>query len=218
MRLPRPLNITLGLLGVFALGAAAISSWVWWLGQRFICAADTVPSTQVAIVPGAYVYPDGTLCGMLQDRVRIAVDLYRQRRVTRLLMSGDHGRTDYDEVNAMRRFAEKAGVPPQDIFMDHAGFNTHDTMARARQVFCVQSATVVTQSFHLARAVYLARAQGIDAYGVASDCYDYPHMSYYQCRDAAARCKAFLDIVGNVPPTFLGPPIPITGDGRLTKG
>jgi SanA protein len=185
--------------------------------RKFIVFPESAPVSQAAIVLGAYVNPDGTLCGMLEDRVITAVELYRKGRVEKLLMTGDHGDKSYDEVNNMRKYAEGLGVPTEDIFMDHAGFNTYESMYRAREVFKVSSAIVVTQSFHLERSVYNARKKGINAYGVAADRAAYRHMEYNQMRELPARAKDFiLSTITKPRPTFLGEAIPIDGDGRAT--
>jgi len=199
------------------LAPVALSAWVSYQGDRFRVTAEQAPQAQVAIVLGAYVHPDGQLSDMLADRVRVGAELYKAGKVQKLLMSGDHGQTGYDEVNPMRRYAEKLGVPTERIFLDHAGFCTYDTMARARRVFAVDSAIVVTQDFHLARATYLARSQGIEAWGVPADLRPYLNIRYYAFRDSVARCKAGLDVLRNVSPALLGPVIPIAGDARATR-
>lgn len=179
---------------------------------------DEAPSSQVAIVLGARVFHGGRLSYVLADRVDTGIDLYRAGKVKKLLLTGDHGRTAYDEVNSMRRYALSKGVPPEDIFMDHAGFNTYDSMYRARDVFEVKSAIIVTQKFHLARSVYTARALGIDAVGVPADKHIYMKAALFDAREVLARVKAFVQIhVAHPKPRFLGPKIPITGDGRLTN-
>ncbi|AEG58861.1 SanA/YdcF family protein [Desulforamulus ruminis] len=172
---------------------------------------------QTAIVLGAYVSPQGQLCDMLVDRVQTAVDLYKSGKVEKLLMTGDHGSTTYDEVNHMRLYAEKLGIPTEDIFMDHAGFSTYDSMVRAVEVFCVQSAVIVTQEFHLPRATYIARSLGMEARGVAADRHLYRGVEYNEAREILARNKDFVNVHLFQPePKFLGPAISITGDGRQT--
>ena len=154
---------------------------------------------------------------MLKDRVKTAVELYNSGKVSKLLMTGDNGRDDYDEVNYMRKYAESLGVPTEDIFMDHAGFNTYDSMYRARDVFNVESALIVTQEFHLSRALYIARSMGLDVKGVVADKHVYRGLVYNEAREILARNKAFLNVSVIKPkPKFLGPTIPITGDGRAT--
>ena len=124
-----------------------------------------VPHAQVAIVPGAYVEPSGKMSTMLADRVRGALDLWRAGKVDRILVSGDHGSWVYDEPDTMRKALVRDGVKPEDIFEDHAGFDTWATMVRAKGIFRVKSAVVVTQGFHMPRALYLADQVGLDASG-----------------------------------------------------
>jgi len=181
-------------------------------GRKNIVQAGSFIGAHTAIVPGAYVYPDG-----LADRVSTAVDLYIQGKVEKILLTGDHGRSSYDEVNSMRKYAEARGVPTRDIFMDHAGFSTYDSMYRAREVFRVNSAVIVTQDFHLPRAVYTARRLGLQAVGISADRYVYAGTEIYHLREIPARVKAFLQITAGSKPRFLGPAISITGDGRDTR-
>ncbi|MFZ5597650.1 MAG: SanA/YdcF family protein [Bacillota bacterium] len=185
-------------------------------GSKYIFESGTISGYQVAIVPGAYVTPDGHLCDMLRDRVDTAVDLYKEGKVKKILMTGDHGSISYDEVNSMRRYAESRGVPTSDIFMDHAGFSTYDSMYRARDVFVVDSAVIVTQKFHLPRAVYIARKLGIKAVGTEADRQEYAGDGIYVLREIPARLKAFAQVNLKSKPAFLGPEIPVSGDGRAT--
>jgi SanA protein len=174
---------------------------------------------QAALVLGAQVRPDGSPSAMLDDRVRAAAALYRDGRVDKVLVSGDHGRVGYDEVGTMRRELLRLGVPAGDIFEDHAGFDTWDSMVRARRVFAVHSAVVVTQRFHLARALWLARRAGLQATGLAADARGYGAVERtLEVREVVARVKAVTDVVTGAAPRFLGPQHPITGDGRTTLG
>lgn len=220
MRSRKRLLLLLKLLVLGAVGLLVLSKVVESSGGRHIVAFRDAPEAQASIVLGALVERDGTLCPMLEDRVRTGVNLYRAGKVKKLLMTGDHGQKSYDEVNHMRRYAESLGVPTEDIFMDHAGFSTYESMYRAMAVFQVKSAVVVTQRFHLARAIYLARSFGIDAKGVIADRRPYLDAidsSFLALREELARCKAFIQVHLTHPkPTFLGPAIPITGDGRAT--
>lgn len=202
------------LSGVGALGASA---WVDRSGRSGVVPPESVEHAQTAIVLGAGVFDRGQLCLELQDRVDCAIDLFKAGKVDSLLMSGDHGERDYDEVNAMREYAVRHGVPNERIFMDHAGFNTYDSMRRAREVFQVENAVVVTNGFHVARSVFLARQAGIRAQGVNADKHRYFGADSYEQREFLARCKAFLYCYLLKPePTLGGPPIPITGDARLS--
>ena len=177
------------------------------------------PLAQAAIVLGARVYADGTPSPMLIDRLETGIKLYKLGKVGKLLLSGDHGQADYDEVNVMLKYVLARGVPDQDVFTDHAGFDTYDTMYRARDVFKVKTALVVTQKFHLARAVYLARRLGLEATGVVADIQAYPNEWRFALREWPARVKAFMQAnITHPRPRFLGPAIPIDGDGRATRG
>lgn len=168
------------------------------------------------IVLGCGVKPDGTPTDMLYDRVLTAVNLYQSGVCDTLLMSGDHGREGYDEVNAMKALAIELGVPSEDIFMDHAGFSTYETMARADEIFGVSAAIVVTQGYHLPRALYLADSFGIHAVGVPADVRSYSGQEYRDIREMAARCK---DVISSlVKPDFVhGDPIDIQANGDVTN-
>jgi SanA protein len=181
--------------------------------------ADQVPHAQAALVLGAQVLPNGHPSRMLEDRIAAAADLYRAGKVDKLLLSGDHSRVVYDEVGTMKLQLLQRGIPAEDIFTDHAGFDTWDSAQRARRVFDVDSAVVVTQRFHMARALYDARRAGLNVTGYEADRRDYGRvMPRLQLREAAARVKAVGDVVTGAQPRFLGAPIPITGDGRKTWG
>ncbi|HUT33503.1 MAG TPA: ElyC/SanA/YdcF family protein [Planctomycetota bacterium] len=185
--------------------------------RGFIKPQAELPACQVAIVLGAGVRPDGSLSAMLEDRVATGVELYPAGKVRKLLLSGDHGRMTYDEANAMRRRVLAAGLPPEDVFLDHAGFSTYETMYRARDVFQVTDAIVVTQGFHLARSVYTARRLGLDAWGCEADKRPYATATRSIVREWLARCKAVVELHLTRPrPHFLGPAIPIAGDGRAS--
>lgn len=208
-------RITLLALGL-ALAIAGVNLRVYGGGKAHIVAAGQVEAAQAAIVLGALVYPDGRVSPMVADRLEAAYALYQGGKVQKILITGDHGRIDYDEVNTMRRYLEEKGVPSSDIFMDHAGFDTYDSMYRARAVFQVRSAVIVTQRFHLPRAVYIARQLGLDAQGVEADRFIYADNARYELREMAARLKAFGEVTLRRKPVFLGPVIPISGDGRAT--
>lgn len=180
---------------------------------------SAAPQAQCAIVLGARVYEDGTPAPMLTDRLETGVKLYRLGKVDKLLLSGDHGQTEYDEVNVMLDYVLERGVPDEDVFTDHAGFDTYDTMYRARDVFKVTGCLVVTQEFHLSRAVYTARTLGLDATGVIADIQSYANESKNAMRDRLAAVKAVLQLhITHPEPRYLGPVIPIEGDGRATRG
>jgi SanA protein len=213
----RLLAVAAGLL-IVAIGGANL---VVWLGGRSPVTQDParVPKAQAALVLGAQVYPDGRPSAMLVDRVKAAEELYRAGRVRKLLLSGDHSRIDYDEVGTMREMLLRDGIPARDVFEDHAGFDTWDSAQRARRVFAVHSVVVVTQGFHMARALFSARRAGLQASGFDADRRPYGHvMAKLKVREALARVKTLGDDLTGADPKFLGPQIAITGDGRRSWG
>lgn len=181
--------------------------------------ADAVCMTDVdcVIVLGCKVYNDGTPSAMLRDRLLTAITLMQNGVTDRMLVSGDHGREAYDEVNAMKDFAIEKGIPSEKIFMDHAGFSTYETLYRARDVFQAKRVIIVTQTYHLYRALYVARSLGIEAYGVSADLDRYAGQTYRDCRELLARVKDFGYCVLKPAPTYLGDPIPISGNGDDTN-
>jgi SanA protein len=215
----RLIRLALGLLAGAVVVVGVTNAVVALGGGGWTRDPAAAPHAQVALVLGAQVKPDGTPSAMLDDRVRAAAALYRDGRVAKVLVSGDHGRVGYDEVGTMRSELLRLGVPARDIFEDHAGFDTWDSMVRARKVFAVRSAVVVTQRFHLARALWLARRAGLRASGLAADARGYGAiMRSLQAREVVARVKAVGDVVTGAAPRFLGPAHPIAGDGRSTRG
>ena len=216
----RPLRRIATVLLVCVLAVAttvlAVDARVASIGGRLVD-PPTCRRFDCILVPGALVYGT-TPSAMLQDRLDAAVEWYEAGCSDRILVSGDHGRDGYDEVNAMRAYLEEAGIPPERIFLDHAGFDTYDTLLRARDVFQVRSALIATQRFHLLRALYIADRLGVEAIGVETDRRAYGRESWYRIREYFARCKAFLDCeVLHSQPTFLGEPIPISGSGLATR-
>jgi SanA protein len=164
-----------------------------------------------AIVLGCRVNGE-EVSGCLEERLGTALELYTSGRVQRLLLSGDHGTKGYDEVNAMMDWLAARGIPREHIFLDHAGFDTHDTMVRAHAVFQVRDAVIVSQAFHLPRAVFLAQAAGLTVMGVSADPPEGSVCAGSRIREPLACLKACADVVFATGPRFLGPAIPITGD------
>ena len=178
-----------------------------------------VPARTTVLVLGSQTR--GTrLSPVLQDRVEAGISLMQRQKGKKLLLSGDHGQIYYDEVNAMRLFvlANAPDIQEEDIFMDHAGFNTWDSMYRARDVFEVTDLLIVTQKFHISRAVCMARSLGLDAVGLGinQDRFSGKSLRSWQIREYFARVKAFLSITFKPKPRYLGEKIPILGDGRAT--
>lgn len=169
------------------------------------------------MVLGCGVRPDGSPSGMLKDRLDQGISLYKDGVTDRLLMSGDHGRVNYDEVNLMKQYAIDEGVPSEDIFMDHAGFSTYESMYRARDIFQVKKIVIVTQQYHMYRALYLAQAMGMEAYGVTSDPRRYGGQKMRDLRELLARPKDMIYAIVKPKPTYLGDAIPVSGDGNVTN-
>ncbi len=178
-----------------------------------------VPAAEVAIVPGALVQPDGKMSGMLADRVRGAARLWHAGKVEKILVSGDHHTWAYDEPDTMRKALVKRGVPARDVFEDHAGFDTWATMVRARSIFNVQDAVVVTNGFHMPRALFLAEEAGIHATGLDSDYHQWGYQGERSSvREVFSRVKALADVTIDTP-AMAGPKIPIqTADARESWG
>lgn len=170
------------------------------------------------LVLGCGLRRDGYPSQMLCDRLDVAIEAYRMGLAPKLLMSGDHGQESYDEVNVMRQYALDAGVPSADIFMDHAGFSTYESIYRARDIFQAKKIIVVTQEYHLHRALHIAKALGLEAYGVSADLRTYGGQFYRDVREILARNKDLATSIFRPKPTYLGDPIPVWGDGNLTKG
>lgn len=154
---------------------------------------------------------------MLEDRLLQGITLYNNQTSSKIIMSGDHGKEEYDEVNVMKDFAIEKGVKSEDIFMDHAGFSTYDSVYRAKEIFKAQKIIIVTQKYHLHRALYVAEKLGIEAYGVASDPREYRGQVVRELREVLARDKDFFKCIIKPEPTYLGDTIPVSGNGDATN-
>lgn len=172
----------------------------------------SVPAADVALVPGAALAGPRTLAPIFIDRVEAAIRLYEAKKVLKILVSGDDSTPEHNEVNPARIYLLEHGIPDQDIFLDHAGFDTYSSLYRARDVFGVTSVIIATQSFHLPRAVFIARKLGIKAYGARAD--TGPVLAYNYVREVLANEKALFDLIFARSPQYLGAIIPIKGDGR----
>ena len=169
------------------------------------------------LVLGCFVKDDGRPSDMLFDRLTRGVELYDLGAAPKLLMSGDHGREEYDEVAAMKQFAIDEGIPSEDVFMDHAGFSTYESIYRAKEIFQADKILIVTQEYHLYRALYIANQLGVEAYGVSSDYHTYVGQFMRDFREMLARVKDCATCIFKPEPTYLGDAIPIFGDGNLTN-
>ena len=217
--------VRISILGVVAAGllcavlVLSINLWVTGSVQSCILTQEQaldLEDVDCIIVLGCQVRSDGTPSHMLEDRLRQGVALYTSGAAPKLLMSGDHGTDGYDEVDAMKQYAVEAGAPSEDVFMDHAGFSTYETMCRAKKIFQAEKVLIVTQRYHLYRAVYLAKALGMEAYGVAAEYRQYSGQLARDVREVLARVKDFGMAIFRPDPTYLGDAIPISGSGELT--
>ncbi|HBL85128.1 MAG: SanA protein [Clostridiales bacterium GWF2_38_85] len=169
------------------------------------------------IVLGAYVMPNGYPSDMLEDRILRGIELYENGASGKIIMSGDHGQSEYDEVNIMKQYAVEKGIPSSDIFMDHAGFSTYESLYRARDIFLAKKVIIITQEYHLYRALYIAEQLGLEAYGVASNQHEYIGQTNRDIREILARVKDFGYCIFQPEPTYLGETIPVFGDGDSTN-
>lgn len=191
-------------------------------GKLFVSAAESGLYSggepyDCIIVLGAGVKDNGYPSDMLTDRLLTGVALYDAGLAPKIIMSGDHGREDYDEVNVMKSFAIDSGVPSEDIFMDHAGFSTYESLYRAKEIFGCDRVIIVTQKYHLYRALYIAEELGIEAVGVGADIRMYAGQTYRDAREILARVKDFFTVMFKVEPTYRGDKIDITGSGDVTN-
>lgn len=210
------------ILVIVLCGALVIINDVQAKGEKRIVIKDTLPKkVDAIIVLGAGVREDGTPSDILTDRLSTSLDILNVGVEGKLLLSGDHGREGYNEVGTMKDYILKnSDIKEKDIFLDHAGFSTYDSIYRAKDIFKVESALIVTNEYHLPRALYLAEKLGIDAYGYTSDKREYYYMDAYKKRERIAQLKDFLFVnVLKPEPKFLGESIPVnTSDGRDTEG
>ncbi len=216
-------KILIVLLCLAVLGAATvfgINAYVRnYAADRVITPEEAAALEDVdcIMVLGCQVKPDGTPSDMLRDRLERGVSLYFDSAAPKLLVSGDHGQEVYNEVAAMKTYALEAGVPAEDVFMDHAGFCTYDSVYRAKEIFQADKILIVTQEYHLYRALYIAEKLGVEAYGVASDYHSYAGQTLRDVREIVARCKDFAAVILKIEPKFLGEAIPVSGDGNVTN-
>ena len=179
--------------------------------------ASKLANVDCIVILGCLVKADGTPSDMLEDRLKTGIYLYEAGVSPKILMSGDHGQREYNEVGTMKAFAIAAGVPSEDVFMDHAGFSTYESIYRAKEIFGAKKIVIVTQEYHLTRAIYIAEALGLEAYGVPADIRTYRNQIVRDVRELLARAKDFVYTVARPEPTYLGEQIDIKGNGDVTN-
>lgn len=168
------------------------------------------------IVLGAGIWGDKP-SPMLEDRLLEGIKLYKNNVSSKIIMSGDHGKEEYDEVNIMKNYAIENGIPSENVFMDHAGFSTYESIYRAKEIFEAKKVVIVTQKYHLYRALYIANQLGLEAYGVGADPRQYVGATYRELREILARDKDFVKCLFKPEPTYLGDTIPVSGNGDVTN-
>lgn len=208
--------VTIILLGIIAV--FGINQYVKIVANKnIIQEVENANNSDAILVLGCQVMEDGSLSLMLKDRLDKAVELYKQGIAEKIIVSGDHGREEYDEVNAMKNYLIENEIPSENIFMDHAGFSTYESLYRAGYIFKVEKLTVVTQEYHLYRAVYIGNKLGIETYGVPAEKTLYYGQTSREIREILARDKDFVKCIFKSKPTYLGESIPVSGNGDLTN-
>ena len=208
-----------GVLYVFGVDAYVVLS----TRDRVLSVEDAakIEDVDCIIILGCKVQSDGTLSHMLNDRMEVGTKLYyafsENENATKLLVSGDHGTAEYNEVFAMKSYAIEKGIASSEVFMDHAGFSTYESIYRAKEIFGAEKIVVVTQEYHLYRALHIADALGIEAYGVSADLRSYAGQLKYSAREILARNKDFLTAIFKPEPTYLGEKISLNGSGDVTN-
>ena len=206
---------------IAALAVFSVNIYVTSKAEKMMYSEESVlpRDADCIIVLGAGLKPDGTPNHMLRDRLDLAVNLYEAGICKKLLLTGDHGTNSYDEVNAMKNYVLSKGVPAEQVFLDHAGFSTYDSMYRAKEIFCVEKAIVITQKYHLYRAVYIGDRLGMEVYGINSDPYTYVGQTARNIREYLARVKDVFSVAFKVKPEYLGEKIDInTASSEATYG
>src|SRR3989338_2570428 len=209
----RLLHIVILACGALVVGVLTTNAVIYLASKPYIYASVShAPEAQTALVPGASVSTEGILSPIFIDRLDTAISLYEAGKVSRILVSGDNSTAIQNEVNPARLYLIRKGIPDAVIFLDHAGFDTYSSMYRARDIFGVSSILISTQSFHLPRAVFIARMLGIEASGLNADI---GHMLFRNyVREALANEKAVLNLIFHRKPKYLGESIPIEDDDR----
>ena len=216
--------VCLSLCLLAAVGVLSINAYVMFSVDEMILTheeAITISDIDCIVILGCRVYSDGTLSHMLHDRMTVGTDLYsglaENGHRTKILVSGDHGTEEYNEVYSMKQFAIEQGIESSEIFMDHAGFSTYESIYRAKEIFGADKIIIVTQKYHLYRALYIAEALGIEAYGISADLRSYAGQLKYDAREILARNKDFFVTLFKPEPTYLGDKISLEGDGNVTN-
>ena len=211
--------IVIVVLAVIAIIALGINLFVRLSTKKQIIKEDqysNLSDVDCIIILGAGIWGDKP-SPMLEDRLQEGIKLYQNNVSDKIIMSGDHGKKEYDEVNIMKNYVIERGIPSENIFMDHAGFSTYESIYRAKEIFQAKKIVIVTQKYHLYRALYIANRLGIEAYGVGSDPRQYVGATNREIREILARDKDFIKCIFKPKPTYLGDTIPVSGNGDVTN-
>lgn len=208
----------LGLIVFFIVGVLSVNYYVKITTSGLIVKSDSkkIENAECALVLGASIW-NGKPSPMLKDRLDIAIDLYKKGIVPKIIMSGDHSTNTYDEVNVMKKYAIESGVPSEDIFMDHAGISTYDSVYRLKNIFNVNKVIIVTQKYHLYRSLYIAKSLKINAYGVEATPIKYKGELKREIREILARDKDFVKSIFKPKSTYMGDTIKVSGNGDITN-
>lgn len=203
----------LALVGIGLVGVLVVLALHGWVVVRYRSQIYTeivqTPPRPVAIVFGAGYWPDGRLSDALTDRLETAIELYQAGKVNKLLLTGDNRFAHYNEPAVMARYAQARGIPSEDLVLDYAGRRTYDSCYRAKAIFGVERAILVTQRFHLPRALFLCDRIGLDSIGIVADRHRYIYARWYRLREILALVRAWLDVSLLHPVPVLGDPIPV---------
>lgn len=206
---------------IISLSLFGIDLYIRLSTQNYIKSVEEVEKLDIdfdcIVVLGAGLNSDGSPSPMLQERLDKGIELYERGLAKKMIMSGDHENTDHDEVNAMKNYAIEKGVPSEDIFMDHAGLSTYDSMYRTKDIFQAKNALVVTQKYHLYRAVYIGKTLDLTTYGVDAEKTVYNGAVYREMREVLARIKDFFKCIIKPNSTYKGKAIPVFGNGNVTN-
>lgn len=212
--------VVLGIVLLIGITAVSLSVYMVKATEKNIFTADTFKNDEKAdciLILGAGV-KDGRPKPMLRDRLLTGIELYKSGAAKKIIMSGDHGRADYDEVNVMRAFALEQGVRAEDIFLDHAGFSTYDSVYRAKNIFGAENIIIVSQKYHLYRALYISEKLDVKAAGVSANLNTYGGQLKRDIREIIARDKDFFKCIVKPEAEIMGDKIPLDGDGSITLG
>ncbi len=212
--------VVLGIVLLIGIAAVSLSVYMVKATEKSVFTADTFKNDEKAdciLILGAGV-KDGKPKPMLRDRLLTGIELYKSGAAKKIIMSGDHGRADYDEVNVMRAFALEQGVRAEDIFLDHAGFSTYDSVYRAKNIFGAENIIIVSQKYHLYRALYIAKKLDVKAAGVSADLNTYGGQLKRDIREIIARDKDLFKCIIKPKAQIMGDKIPLDGDGSVTLG